>query len=79
MRKRRDLDELKMHLEGPEIDDTRLRRTSRKRCKNRRWQLVRDLAEAFPTKKVGQQSTTITRPWAICGLKLVDRLLGPSD
>lgn len=79
VRKRRDLDELKMHLEGPEIDGT-LRRTI-SALQNRRWQLVRDLAEAFPTKKVGQQSTTITRPWAICGLKLdlADRLLGPSD
>ena len=79
VRKRRDLDELKMHLEGPEIDGT-LRRTI-SALQNRRWQLVRDLAEAFPTKKVGQMSAAVARPWAICGLKLdlADRLLGPTS
>ena len=76
MKKRRQLDELRMHLEGPEIDGT-LRRTV-SALQNRRWQLVRDLAEAFPTKKVGQMSAAVARPWAICGLKLdlADRLLG---
>ena len=79
MKKRRQLDELRMHLEGPEIDGT-LRRTV-SALQNRRWQLVRDLAEAFPTKKVGQMSAAIARPWAICGLKLdlADRLLGPTS
>ena len=79
MKKRRQLDELRMHLEGPEIDGT-LRRTV-SALQNRRWQLVRDLAEAFPTKKVGQMSAAVARPWAICGLKLdlADRLLGPTS
>ena len=79
MKKRRQLDELRMHLEGPEIDGT-LRRTV-SALQNRRWQLVGDLAEAFPTKKVGQMSAAVARPWAICGLKLdlADRLLGPTS
>jgi len=87
VKKRRDLDELKSYVEGPEIDGT-LRRTLLA-LHNRRWQLVRDLAEAFPTKKVVNPSHTnydknkskIARTWAICGLKLdlADRLLGSSS
>jgi len=79
MKKRRGLDELRMHVQGPDINGT-LRRTI-SALQNRRWQLVRDLAEAFPTKKVGQQSVTSARPWAVCGLKLdlTERLLGPTS
>lgn len=79
MKKRRELDELRIHVQGPDINGT-LRRTI-SALQNRRWQLVRDLAEAFPTKKVGQQSATAARPWAICGLKLdlTERLLGPTS